>query len=152
MGVPGARVSTEHALDSAIRDLFAGSGPKLLEDPSSSGPARHESSAGTYRFFTPPAAAKAQHGTILAGSPDAARFRPHKKIHKRQIMAKTFITCAITGASPMPKHPNFPFRPEHVAQEALDAAEAGASIIHVHVRNAEDGTPSQSLDDYRHVS
>lgn len=66
-------------------------------------------------------------------------------------MAKTFITCAITGASPMPKHPNFPFRPEHVAQEALDAAEAGASIIHVHVRNGEDGTPSQALEDYRTV-
>ena len=66
-------------------------------------------------------------------------------------MSKTFITCAITGASPMPKHPNFPFRPEHVAQEALDAAEAGASIIHVHVRNREDGTPSQEMDDYREV-
>jgi uncharacterized protein (DUF849 family) len=66
-------------------------------------------------------------------------------------MAKTFITCAITGASPMPKHPNFPFRPEHVAQEALDAADAGASIIHVHVRHAEDGRPSQDLEDYRKV-
>jgi len=66
-------------------------------------------------------------------------------------MAKTFITCAITGASPMPKHPNFPFRPEHVAQEALDAAAAGASIIHVHVRDAETGTPSQALEDYRKV-
>ncbi len=66
-------------------------------------------------------------------------------------MSKTFITCAITGASPMPKHPNFPFRPEHVAQEALDAAAAGASIIHVHVRNAETGVPSQELEDYRKV-
>ncbi|MBO9580606.1 MAG: 3-keto-5-aminohexanoate cleavage protein [Sphingobium sp.] len=66
-------------------------------------------------------------------------------------MSKTFITCAITGASPMPKHPNFPFRPDHVAQEALDAADAGASIIHVHVRNREDGTPSQDLEDYREV-
>ena len=66
-------------------------------------------------------------------------------------MSKTFITCAITGASPMPKHPNFPFRPEHVAQEALDAADAGASIIHVHVRNREDGTPSQEMEDYREV-
>jgi uncharacterized protein (DUF849 family) len=66
-------------------------------------------------------------------------------------VAKTFITCAITGASPMPNHPNFPFRPEHVAQEALDAAAAGASIIHVHVRNGADGTPSTELEDYRKV-
>ena len=66
-------------------------------------------------------------------------------------MAKTFITCAITGASPMPKHPNFPFRPEHVAQEALDAAEAGASIIHVHVRHPETGAPNQELENYRQV-
>jgi uncharacterized protein (DUF849 family) len=66
-------------------------------------------------------------------------------------MAKTFITCAITGASPMPKHPNFPFRPEHVAQEALDAAEAGASIIHVHVRDPETGAPNQEMENYRKV-
>lgn len=66
-------------------------------------------------------------------------------------MAKTFITCAITGASPMPNHPNFPFRPEHVAQEALDAAAAGASIIHVHVRDPETGTMSTELEDYRKV-
>lgn len=66
-------------------------------------------------------------------------------------MAKTFITCAVTGSSPMPKHPNFPFKPEHVAREALDAADAGASIIHVHVRDAETGAPSQELEDYRTV-
>lgn len=64
---------------------------------------------------------------------------------------KVFITCAVTGSSPMPKHPNFPFRPDHVAEEALAAAEAGASIIHLHVRDRESGVPSQSLDDYREV-
>jgi len=51
----------------------------------------------------------------------------------------------------MPKHPNFPFRPDHVAAEALAAAQAGASIIHVHVRNRETGDPSQELEDYREV-
>jgi uncharacterized protein (DUF849 family) len=66
-------------------------------------------------------------------------------------MAKTFITCAITGASPMPKHPNFPFKPEHLAQEALDAAAAGASIIHVHVRDPETGAPNQNMEHYRTV-
>lgn len=64
---------------------------------------------------------------------------------------KTFITCAVTGSSPLPDHPNFPFRPDHVAAEALAAAEAGASIIHLHVRDRETGAPSQSLDDYREV-
>ena len=42
---------------------------------------------------------------------------------------KVFITCAVTGSSPVPNHPNFPFRPEHVAAEALAAAEAGAAIM-----------------------
>ena len=65
---------------------------------------------------------------------------------------KVFITCAVTGTPwPMPQHPNFPFRPEHVAQEALDAAAAGASIIHLHVRNRETGAPSYELEDYREV-
>jgi uncharacterized protein (DUF849 family) len=64
---------------------------------------------------------------------------------------KVFITCAVTGSSPMPNHPNFPFRPEHVAAEALAAAEAGAAIIHLHVRERETGVPSQALEDYREV-
>jgi len=64
---------------------------------------------------------------------------------------KVFITCAVTGSAPMPNHPNFPFRPEHVAAEALAAAEAGAAIIHLHVRDRETGVPSQALDDYREV-
>lgn len=64
---------------------------------------------------------------------------------------KVFITCAVTGSSPMPNHPNFPFRPEHVAAEALAAADAGASIIHLHVRERETGVPSQALEDYREV-
>jgi len=64
---------------------------------------------------------------------------------------KVFITCAVTGSAPLPKHPNFPFRPDHVAQEALDAAAAGASIIHLHVRDPQTGAPSQSLEDYREV-
>ena len=62
-----------------------------------------------------------------------------------------FITCALTGSSPMPGHPDFPFRPEHVAAQGLAAAEAGASILHIHVRDAETGVPSQALEDYRQV-
>ncbi|QNA84215.1 3-keto-5-aminohexanoate cleavage protein [Sphingomonas sp. So64.6b] len=64
---------------------------------------------------------------------------------------KVFITCAVTGSAKMPAHPDFPFRPAHVAAEALAAAEAGAAIIHLHVRHPETGEPSQLLDDYREV-
>lgn len=64
---------------------------------------------------------------------------------------KVFITCAVTGSAKIPEHPNFPFKPAHVAAEALAAAEAGAAIIHLHVRHPETGAPSQSLDDYRDV-
>lgn len=64
---------------------------------------------------------------------------------------KVFITCAVTGSAKIPAHPNFPFRPDHVAAEALAAAEAGAAIIHLHVRHPETGEPSQLLEDYREV-
>ena len=63
---------------------------------------------------------------------------------------KIFITCAVTGSSPVPNHDNFPMNCEHVAAEALAAAEAGASIIHLHVRE-DDGMPSTELDHYRRV-
>jgi len=62
-----------------------------------------------------------------------------------------FITCALTGSSPVPNHPNFPITPEHIAQEGLDAAEAGASILHIHVRDPQTGAQSTELEHYREV-
>jgi uncharacterized protein (DUF849 family) len=64
---------------------------------------------------------------------------------------KVFITCALTGSSPVPDHDNFPFRPDHIAAEGLAAAEAGASILHIHVRDPETGAQSTELDLYRQV-
>lgn len=56
---------------------------------------------------------------------------------------KVVITCAITGAMHTPTMSDaLPITPEHIAQEALDAAEAGASIIHLHARNPETGEPT----------
>jgi len=63
---------------------------------------------------------------------------------------KVIITCAVTGASPAANHPGFPKSNEEVANAALEAGEAGAAIIHVHVRKP-DGTPSTDLDDYTEV-
>ncbi|MEM7303829.1 MAG: 3-keto-5-aminohexanoate cleavage protein [Pseudomonadota bacterium] len=58
-------------------------------------------------------------------------------------MAKTIITCAITGAVHTPTmSDNLPVHPDTIAEQAIAAAEAGAAIIHLHARNPENGAPS----------
>ena len=65
---------------------------------------------------------------------------------------KTFITCAITGNLTRPEQsPHLPITPQQIADSALEAAEAGAAIAHIHVRDPETGTPSMSIDLYRDV-
>lgn len=63
-----------------------------------------------------------------------------------------FITCALTGAGDtVSRSPMVPVTPQQIAQSGLDAAAAGASIIHIHVRDPETGKPSRRLDLYREV-
>lgn len=63
---------------------------------------------------------------------------------------KTVITCAITGAvTSKDQTPFLPITPEEIAESSLEAAEAGASVVHIHVRNPETGKPSIELDLYR---
>lgn len=58
-------------------------------------------------------------------------------------MNKTVLTCAVTGgARPHPRHPDFPVTPAQIAQNCLDAAKAGASVVHIHVRDPETGFSS----------
>jgi uncharacterized protein (DUF849 family) len=65
---------------------------------------------------------------------------------------KTFITCAITGNLTRPEQsPYLPITPQQIADSALEAAEAGAAIAHIHVRDPETGRPSMSIDLYRDV-
>ena len=68
-----------------------------------------------------------------------------------KVTDKVFVTCALTGSSPLPNHDSFPITPGQVAEQGLAAAEAGASILHIHVRHPETGQPSQELDHYREV-
>jgi uncharacterized protein (DUF849 family) len=66
---------------------------------------------------------------------------------------KTIISCAVTGAIHTPTmSPHLPITAEEIAQEAIDAAEAGASIVHIHVRDEETGEPITDLDLFRQVA
>jgi uncharacterized protein (DUF849 family) len=65
---------------------------------------------------------------------------------------KVIISCAITGAGDtVGKSPNVPVTPEQIANSALEAASAGAAIVHCHVRNPETGKGSRRVDLYRDV-
>jgi uncharacterized protein (DUF849 family) len=60
---------------------------------------------------------------------------------------KVIISCAITGSVHTPSmSPYLPYRPEDIAQQAIDAAKAGAAILHLHARDPENGRPSADPD------
>ena len=63
---------------------------------------------------------------------------------------KTIITCAVTGAvTRKDQTPYLPITPEEIACSALESAEAGAAIVHLHVRDPNTGKPSMEIDLYR---
>jgi uncharacterized protein (DUF849 family) len=60
---------------------------------------------------------------------------------------KVIITCAVTGSIHTPTmSPHLPITPDEIAKDAIAAAEAGASILHLHARNPEDGSPTPDPD------
>lgn len=66
---------------------------------------------------------------------------------------EVFITCAITGSGgTQDRSPHVPRSPAQIAQAAIDAARAGAAIVHCHVRDPETGKPSRRLAYYREVT
>ena len=66
---------------------------------------------------------------------------------------EVFITCAVTGAGgTQDRSPHVPRSPGEIAARAIDAAKAGAAIVHCHVRDPETGKPSRRLDYYREVT
>ncbi|WP_286912643.1 MULTISPECIES: 3-keto-5-aminohexanoate cleavage protein [unclassified Pseudomonas] len=58
--------------------------------------------------------------------------------------SKVIITCAITGSIHTPSmSPYLPITPEQIARSAIEAAEAGAGVVHLHARDPQSGMPSQ---------
>jgi len=63
------------------------------------------------------------------------------------------VTAALTGAIHVPSmSPHLPVTPDELIEEGIAAAEAGASIVHYHVRDPETGAPSSDLDLFREVA
>ncbi|MCV3765795.1 3-keto-5-aminohexanoate cleavage protein [Rhizobium sp. TRM95796] len=64
-----------------------------------------------------------------------------------------FITCAVTGSGDTAgKSPHVPRSPKEIADSAIEAAKAGAAVVHCHVRDPETGAPSRRNDLYKEVT
>ncbi|HEY7999828.1 MAG TPA: 3-keto-5-aminohexanoate cleavage protein [Pseudolabrys sp.] len=65
---------------------------------------------------------------------------------------KVMIACAVTGSADTPsRNPAVPVTPEQIAASAIDAAKAGAAIVHIHVRDPNTTRPSMDPALYREV-
>ena len=65
---------------------------------------------------------------------------------------KVIISCAVTGAIHIPSmSPYLPITPEQIAQEAIAAAKAGASSVHIHARDPKTGEPTMDLGLFQEI-
>jgi len=70
-----------------------------------------------------------------------------QKATKDKARRKVIITCAVTGSVHTPTMtPYLPITPDQIAHDSIEAAEAGASIIHLHARDPKDGRPTPNPD------
>ncbi len=66
---------------------------------------------------------------------------------------EVFITAAVTGSgATQDKSHHVPRSPAQIAASAIDAANAGAAVVHCHVRDPETGAPSRDLGHYRELT
>ena len=66
---------------------------------------------------------------------------------------EVFITCAVTGSGgTQDRSPHVPRSPKAIADSAIEAAKAGAAIVHCHVRDPETGAPRRDIALYREVT
>jgi len=66
---------------------------------------------------------------------------------------EVFITCPVTGSGgTQDRSPHVPRSPKEIADSAIEAAKAGAAIVHCHVRDPETGVASRKVEYYREVT
>jgi len=82
-----------------------------------------------------------------AAVPSATRSEKSKiPAHKR------IVTCAITGSIHTPTmSDHLPVTPDQIAQNALDAADAGAAVVHIHARDPQNGMPIADLNVFAQI-
>jgi uncharacterized protein (DUF849 family) len=57
------------------------------------------------------------------------------------------VTCAVTGSGLTPSmSPHLPITPDEIARESIEAAKAGAAIVHLHARDPADGRPTGAME------
>lgn len=70
----------------------------------------------------------------------------------RKADEKVIVTCAVTGGDPFNrKHPSFPVTPKQICNAAIEAAKAGASIVHLHVRDPQTGEGTRRPELFREL-
>ncbi len=70
-----------------------------------------------------------------------------------QMNREVFITCPVTGSgNTQDRSPHVPRSPKQIAESAIEAAKAGAAIVHCHVRDPETGAASRKVEYYREVT
>ena len=71
---------------------------------------------------------------------------------EERVLRKVIITAAITGQGATPVMSEFlPLTPKQIADDAVKAYQAGAAIVHIHARKAENGEPTPSLPIFREI-
>jgi uncharacterized protein (DUF849 family) len=66
---------------------------------------------------------------------------------------EVFITCPVTGSGgTQDRSPHVPRSPKKIAESAIEAAKAGAAIVHCHVRDPKTGVASRNVEYYREVT
>lgn len=79
------------------------------------------------------------------------RLQVHRN-EEKLMSRKVVLTCAVTGNAPFNRnHPTMPVTPVQIADACLEAACAGASVVHIHVRDPKTGEGSRSTELYKEV-
>ena len=106
--------------------------------------------------------AKIELAVLTSSVPATSGLRPHPRARLRRnhasvareagMQRKVMISCAVTGSADTPgRNPAVPVTPEQIAQSAIDAAKAGAAIVHIHVRDPKTTRPSMDPSLYKEV-